>query len=164
MPQVFATQHEQQHVPTVRLLTIWFGANDACLVPSPQHVPLSKFTSNIAQLVHTVTSPTSARYSPKTRIILITPPPVNTFQRGADLASREPPLKLDRDFDVTRQYAEAVKEVATREGVAVVDCWTLLWEAAGKDERALSAYLYDGLHLNGAGYGVSVCVSVDAYS
>ena len=48
----------------------------------------------------------------------------------------------------------SVVNTAQEEGVAVADVWTVLWEAAGKDERALSAYLLDGLHLNAEGYEV----------
>ncbi|KAI0070356.1 SGNH hydrolase [Panus rudis PR-1116 ss-1] len=152
--QIFAKQHEQNHVPKVRLLTIWYGANDACLPPSPQHVPLPQFSSNLSTFIHKVTSPSSPQYSSITKIILITPPPVNTYQRGADLASREVPRDLDREFDVTRQYADAVKEVGAKEGVAVLDLWTELYEAAGREERRLSEYLSDGLHLNQAGYQI----------
>lgn len=36
----------------------------------------------------------------------------------------------------------------------VVDVWTALWEAVGKDERKLEQVLSDGLHLNAAGYDV----------
>lgn len=107
-----------------------------------------------------VTAPTSAWYSPGTRIILITPPPVNTHQRRADLESRDPPQKLDREFEVTREYAQAVRDVGAAENVAVVDVWTKLWEASGGDEPALSAYLSDGLHLNAQGYTVRVVVVI----
>jgi len=152
--RTFATRTEQHHVPKVRILTIWFGANDACIKPSPQHVPLPQFVANLKRLVNLVLSPTSSRYSPSTHVILITPPPVNTYQRGAALASRNPPVELDRKFEVTREYAEAVKQVGFDENVEVIDIWTGIWEAAGKDERALSKYLEDGLHLNAAGYDI----------
>lgn len=101
-----------------------------------------------------VRSPSSEYYSPKTRILLISNPPVNTYQRGADLASRDPPVECDREFELTKLYAEAVIKTAKEEGVASADVWTVVWEAAGKDERALSAYLVDGLHLNAEGYRV----------
>ncbi|EEB87708.1 hypothetical protein MPER_14852, partial [Moniliophthora perniciosa FA553] len=35
-----ATQEQQKYTPKVRLVVIWFGANDACIKPSPQHVPI----------------------------------------------------------------------------------------------------------------------------
>jgi len=91
-----------------------------------------------------------------TRILLISPPPVNTFDRRAELASRDPPVELDRDFEVTKRYAEAVRKVAKEEGVAIVDVWTKIWEAAGKQEIGLKGFLRDGLHLNAAGYDVGI--------
>ena len=100
-------------------------------------------------------SPDSEWYSPETRIVLITPPPVNTHKRKADLEARDPPLALDRLFDTTKAYAEAVKDIAKEKGVGVVDAWTPIWEAAGQDEHALSKYLPDGLHLSEVGYQVS---------
>lgn len=111
-----------------------------------------------------VKSPSSEYYSPKTRILLISPPPVNTYQRGADLASRNPPRKCDREFEFTKLYAEAVTKTAQEEGVAVADLWSVIWEAAGKDERALSAYLLDGLHLNAKGYEVWSHLNVSEFS
>lgn len=101
-----------------------------------------------------VRSPSSEYYSPKTRILLVSPPPVNTYQRCADLASRNPPRECDRKFEFTKLYAEAVVKTAQEEEVAVADVWSAIWEAAGKDERALSAYLSDGLHLNAKGHEV----------
>ncbi|KAG6845178.1 hypothetical protein H0H87_012735 [Tephrocybe sp. NHM501043] len=152
--KTIATRQEQEYVPKIRLLTIWFGANDSCIWPSPQHVPLDKFAKNLKEWVDLVHSSKSEHYSPDTRIILITPPPVNTYQRRADLESREPARLLDRDFETTRKYADAVKGVAQEKGVAVTDVWTALWEAAGKVEPSLSRFMYDGLHLNAEGYEV----------
>jgi len=152
--QSFAKQHEQQHVAKVRILTIWFGANDSCLEPSPQHVPLAKFLTNLIRLVHIVTSRDSPHYSPVTRIILISPPPVNTYQRDAALQARNPPQILDRTFETTRKYAEAVRDIGEREKLPVVDVWSALYDAAGRDERALYQFLEDGLHLNQAGYEI----------
>jgi hypothetical protein len=101
-----------------------------------------------------VRSPSSEYHSPKTRILLISPPPVNTYQRSAELVSRDPPRECDREFEFTKLYAEAVVKTAQEEGVAVADIWAAVWEAAGKEERALSEYLIDGLHLNAKGYKV----------
>ncbi|KAF8162905.1 SGNH hydrolase-type esterase domain-containing protein [Crassisporium funariophilum] len=147
-------KHTDTHAPKVRVLAIWFGANDACIQPSPQHVPLAKFKANLVHMVNMLKSPTSPHYSPTTRIILITPPPVDTYQRRADLEAREPPLALDRMFEVTRAYAKGVQEVGMAEGVPVVDVWTTLWIGADRNERELKKYLRDGLHLNAEGYRV----------
>ncbi|TFY74383.1 hypothetical protein EWM64_g9631 [Hericium alpestre] len=153
--KIVAKHHEQQHVPPVRLLIIWFGTNDACLPGQPQHIPLERFTENLSTMIDMIRSPTSPFYSPVTKIILIAPPPVNTYQRGADLASRDPPRELDRQFEATKRYAQEVLAVGEKEGVPVADVWTRLWEAAGQDERSLEQFLYDGLHLNEAGYQVA---------
>ncbi|KAF5330647.1 hypothetical protein D9619_006029 [Psilocybe cf. subviscida] len=140
--------------PNLRVLAIWFGANDACILPSPQHVPLPVFKSTLKTMVSMVHSPASPRYSPNTRILLISPPPINTIARAAALAARVPPMKLDREFEITRAYANVVREVAQEEGVAFVDAWTALWDAAGREEMGLERVMEDGLHLNAAGYAV----------
>jgi lysophospholipase L1-like esterase len=70
------------------------------------------------------------------------------------MRSRDPPELLDRNFDITKKYAEAVAEVGRKEGVPVVDAWNAMFDAAGRDERALDQFLYDGLHPNAAGYEV----------
>ncbi|KAI0747659.1 SGNH hydrolase [Daedaleopsis nitida] len=152
--QCFATQHEQQHVPKVRLLVIWFGANDAALPVRDQHVPLDRFKANLSKLIWHVSSPESPRYSPETRVVIMTPPPVNADQWAARQASKDPPGPRDREFEVTRTYAEAAKEVAAKEGVALVDVWTKIYDAAGRVEKELSRFLTDGLHLNEAGYSI----------
>lgn len=73
---------------------------------------------------------------------------------GSTGVARDPPVELDRTFENTREYAREVGRVGEKEGIPVVDVWTKLWEGAGQDERALNKYLYDGLHLNEAGYAV----------
>ena len=154
LTQCFATQHEQQHLPKVRLLVIWFGANDSCLPMREQHVPLPQYKANLRKMIWMVRSPESPRYSPDTRVILINSPPLNAEQWAARQGARDPPRPMERDSAVTKTYAEAAVEVGAQEGVAVVDAWTALYEAAGKEEKALRKFLTDGLHLNEAGYAV----------
>jgi len=136
------------------MLTIWFGTNDAAIPPSPQHVPISQFVANLTKMVRMVTSSSSPWYSPSTHVILMTPPPVNSYMRAAVLGSRNPPLQPDREFKVTQKYAEAVADVAEQQNVYLADVWTALYDAAGRDEQALSRFLWDGLHPNAAGYKV----------
>ena len=64
-------------------------------------------------------------------------------------------MDLDREFDTTKLYADAVKDVGESEGVPVLDLWTAVFEAAGRDEKQLEKFLVDGLHLNAAGYTAS---------
>ncbi|KAJ7777555.1 SGNH hydrolase-type esterase domain-containing protein [Mycena maculata] len=148
LEQCLATQDDQQYVPKIRILVFWFGANDACAKPSPQHVPLPKFIENIKHAVGLIQSAESPYYSPSTKIILVTPPPVNTYQLAPELS--------DRTFDTTKEYADGVKAaaMASESKVSVVDAWTAIWKAAGEREGALSKYLSDGLHLSPDGYTV----------
>ncbi|KAJ7903629.1 SGNH hydrolase-type esterase domain-containing protein [Mycena olivaceomarginata] len=139
LEQCLPTQQDQKHLPKVRLLVVWFGANDAVIQPFSKHVPLPKFIENLNYMVHLVHSLESPYYSPSTKIILITP-------------RLDPPLPLDRLFDTTKQYAEGVKAAAAASKVAVVDVWTAIWNAASQDEQALSRYLSDGFHLTPDGY------------
>jgi len=137
----------QPHTPRVRLLTIWFGANDAALPGFRQHVPISRFSENLATMVRAIRTPESPWYSPETKIFLITPPPIHVPSMRAD-------MQPSREFDNTKAYADEVKKVGEAEGVPVVDAWTGVWEAAGKDREAVKAFLTDGLHMGKAGYEV----------
>jgi hypothetical protein len=138
----------------MRLLAIWFGANDACVPPSAQHIPLDDFKANLEKIIDLVKSPTSKFYSPSTEIVLLTPPPINTRAREADLKSREPPREVDRKFHVTESYAEAVREVAKAKSAFLVDIFTAVWVAAGETEEGLAPLLSDGLHFTEQGYNV----------
>jgi isoamyl acetate esterase len=147
-------REDHDRVAKIRLLTIWFGANDACLPHSPQHVPLERYKSNLTEMIQMVKESSSPYYSPHTNIILITPPPLNEEQRKADLDSRVPPQKMDRSFDTTKAYAQGVKDVAESQGVGVLDVWETMWQEAGKNSAGLVRLLCDGLHLTPAGYQV----------
>jgi lysophospholipase L1-like esterase len=153
--QCLVPSSEQHNRPKIRILIIWFGANDACVPPSPQHVPLGVFKDNLSHIINLVKSPGSRYHSPNTEILLLTPPPINTFQRAADLQSRDPPLDLDRKFEVTQAYAESVKDIAKTYSVHLVDIFGAVWNKVNHDEKALSKYLGDGLHFTPAGYEVT---------
>ncbi|KAI0247061.1 SGNH hydrolase-type esterase domain-containing protein [Lactifluus subvellereus] len=140
-------EYVQPQTPHVRLLTIWFGANDACLPGFIQHVPVSRFSENLTTMVRAIRAPDSPWYSPETKLLLITPPPVHVPSMGTD-------MQPTRTFNVTKAYAEEVKKVGEREDVPVVDAWTRVWEAARKNEEEMKAYFTDGLHLGEAGYKI----------
>ncbi|KAI0725500.1 SGNH hydrolase [Fomitopsis betulina] len=162
--QCFAKRDERTNLPTVRLLTIWLGANDAAQLPTRQHAPLERFHANLRILVRSITAPDSPRYSPETRVLLLTPPPVSETMWARRQAAKDPPRELDRRFEVTRTYADAVREVAAEEGVHVVDVWTAIWNTAGEKDEGLKEYLSDGLHLTANGYKVVFNILMDAIS
>jgi isoamyl acetate esterase len=103
--------------------------------------------------VRAIRAPESQWYSPETRVLLITPPPIHIPSMGVDMQ----PM---RTFDVTKAYAEEVKKVGEAENVPVVDVWTVIWEAAGKSKETVKGFLTDGLHLGKAGYEVSITTGI----
>ncbi|GAA6006397.1 hypothetical protein JCM10207_000627 [Rhodosporidiobolus poonsookiae] len=141
-----------ERLPTIRLIFVWFGANDACLPPSPQAITLERFKQNLHTIASLFRSPASPYHSPSTQLVYITPPPVDAETRNSELASRDPPRGPDRDRERTRHFAEAVKAVAGEEGVPSVDVWSAITAKAERD--GLGKYLSDGLHLTREGYEV----------
>lgn len=155
LEQVFPTkeQREKGCAQQVQLMTIWFGnliiwfnaetlgANDAVLPGCRQHVPLDRFKANLSHLIGMIQSPSSPWYSPDTRIVLITAPPIIPADRERTMISRwrefgsvgDPP-KPDRDPLVTKQYSDAAVEAAKTAGVEVVDAWNAVVETAGGDD------------------------------
>ncbi|KAL1957194.1 hypothetical protein VTO42DRAFT_6228 [Malbranchea cinnamomea] len=156
LPQIFPPPE----IAKVRLMTIFFGANDAVLSGGRQHVPLEKYTSCLEQII---THPTVRAQG--TKLLLLTPPPVNQHQL-------EPSdwVKVDntrRTAENTKKYADACREVGNRLGVPVVDIWSAFMKAAGWKEgeplagsidvpenEKLRALLSDGLHFNPSGYRI----------
>jgi lysophospholipase L1-like esterase len=114
-----------------------------------QHVDIAKYAENLHTTISMITSPTSPYYSPHTRIILITPPPVNPNQRP------EEPWATRNNVN-TKAYAQQVLRVGEETGVEVLDAWELLWEKVDGMEERLTPYLSDGLHLTAAAYEVGL--------
>ncbi|KAF8325441.1 SGNH hydrolase-type esterase domain-containing protein [Cantharellus anzutake] len=140
---IFAPREKQPSLPVVRLLTIWLGANDAALPGDKQHVSFHQYMENIHTMASIVQSPTSPYYSPRTRIVLLTPPPVNPtqFLQG-----------LNRTPEHTKRYVDGVKLVGEELNLPVVDVWSLFWEKASEKQEGLVPFLSDGLHLTKDGY------------
>ncbi|KAJ2795161.1 isoamyl acetate-hydrolyzing esterase [Coemansia guatemalensis] len=109
---------------TPELCFIFFGANDACYAPCEHHVPLATFYKNLRTLVSLLRSPDSEHYSPNTRILFITPPPVG--DRMWEDHTRHTGWVPDRRNNVTKVYADAVIDVAKELGLPYVDLWTAI--------------------------------------
>ncbi|KLJ13112.1 hypothetical protein EMPG_11931 [Blastomyces silverae] len=162
----------------VRLMTIFFGANDAVLPGFQQHVPLTLYKDNLIKIL---THPLVKEH-PETKLLLLTPPPVNEYQfspadtdadtdadtqPGAPEPEPEPTSPVMRKASQTKQYADACREVGKGLNVPVADIWTAFMTAAGWVDgqplvgsrevpvnEKLQALLSDGLHFNPAGYKV----------
>jgi lysophospholipase L1-like esterase len=145
-------QEQQEQASSIPLMTIFFGANDAALPFSPQHVPLDRFKANTKAMIDMIKNPESKFYNPKMRLILITPPPINEAQWGK--RCQEQGERLNRTNTAARAYAECIMEVGRETSVPVADIWSRLMDKVDVEHRDLSEYLLDGLHLNGNGYQV----------
>lgn len=104
---------------------MFFGANDAVLPPGDQYVPLEKYVQNLKAIIqHPV-----VRYG-GTKIVLLTPPPVNEYQLTAfDLSKGVTPLS--RSANNTKLYADACREVGKSLHVAIADIWSAFMREAG---------------------------------
>mmetsp|Transcript_18582 Transcript_18582/g.21384 ORF Transcript_18582/g.21384 Transcript_18582/m.21384 type:complete len:316 (+) Transcript_18582:57-1004(+) len=140
-------------ISDVKLVTIFFGANDASCpkLNSRQHVPILRFQENLRKIL----SACRDNFGSKVRLILITPPPVHHKSRlkfqlekfGPEKATGE----LERNLDLSSQYATAVNDISDELNIPCLDLWKLMQESMpGKDEP-WSQYLSDGLHLSGLG-------------
>mmetsp|Transcript_23052 Transcript_23052/g.49916 ORF Transcript_23052/g.49916 Transcript_23052/m.49916 type:complete len:272 (+) Transcript_23052:95-910(+) len=136
----------------VRLVTLFFGANDASdpVLNKRQHVPVETYKSNIEDIV----SLTRANFGHNVNIILISPPPVChegrlRFQkeRYKDTATG----KLERTLELSGEYSEAAKEVANEMGLPFLDLWTKMQFTSSGERGHWREFLSDGLHLSATG-------------
>ena len=111
--------------PRVQLMTIWFGANDACLPGNAQHVPLDRYEQALKQIV---AYPVLKQHD--TQIVVITPPPVNEHSFEVNPGTG----KFQRMAHVTSQYALKAKDVAKSLNVPCVDVWSILMQECGWKE------------------------------
>lgn len=124
-------------------VTVFFGANDSALKEEnpKQHIPLDEYTANLKSMVQYLQSVDI----PKSRIILITPPPL--CETAWEKECRAQGCKLNRLNSVVGEYASACLQVAQDCGTDALDLWTLMQ----KDSQDFSSYLSDGLHLSPKG-------------
>ncbi|KAH7021793.1 GDSL Lipase/Acylhydrolase family protein [Macrophomina phaseolina] len=111
----------------VRLMTVFFGANDACLEgsSSKQHVCLEQYMENLRTIC---THPVVKAQAP--RLIIITPPPVNEYKmEPVDIAKGHDGLQ--RTAEHTKKYANAARKVGEELRIPVLDLWTIFMTRAG---------------------------------
>jgi isoamyl acetate esterase len=110
-----------------RSKAVLFGSNDACFLEAQngQHVPLDEYKKNLVKLL---THPAVEAHKP--RLLLVTPPPIEE-RRLEHRVKSQGYLKLNRSNTVTKQYADASREVARDMKVTCVDLWTAFMSKAG---------------------------------
>ncbi|EPS38334.1 hypothetical protein H072_7995 [Dactylellina haptotyla CBS 200.50] len=135
----------------LKLLVIFFGANDAVLPGYGQHVDIKDYIENLKLLVqHQNLKDHGAK------VVIVTPPPI---------CEHKILPWTDRKNSVAKQYAEAAISVAEEAGVEVLKLWHVFMDYAGWKEGdpllggidvpqspELGELLSDGLHLTPKGY------------
>ncbi len=167
MNEINPETEERSETSSVMLVTIFFGANDASskeLNPR-HHVPIPKYESNLK----TILQKCYQNYGTKTRIVLITPPPVchqsrleYQIVRYKDKATGN----LERTLTLSGEYARAVVKVGKEMDVPVLNIWEMMQsqelktkegdggvdnEEGSNGKHPWSIYLSDGLHLSQEG-------------
>ncbi|AES63978.1 putative SGNH hydrolase-type esterase domain-containing protein [Medicago truncatula] len=126
-------------------LTVFFGANDACLpnrCSAFQHVPLHDYKENLCSIV----SFFKKRW-PTTKVILITPPPIDEVARLRYPFENNPEGLPERTNEAAGEYARACITVATECHIPYIDLWTKMQQFPDWKK----VYLSDGLHLTNGG-------------
>ncbi|CAG8746974.1 1776_t:CDS:2, partial [Dentiscutata erythropus] len=111
---------------------------------SVQHVNIDKYKENLIYMVNLIKNPVSPYYNPETKILLITPPPLDENSWEETCASRGE--SMNRKADITKKYAEICVETASELNVPVVNLWKII-----NDHVTVKDYLSDGLHLSSLG-------------
>lgn len=110
--------------PNIKLLTVFFGANDSCLPGNLQHVELQTYVDTLRAIIHyPLFQQQGAR---RTHIIIITPPPYNEHQ-----CPEAPKGPFQRRAGATSQYARAAVQAARSYGVHVLDLWSIIMRKVG---------------------------------
>ncbi|KAE8225568.1 hypothetical protein CF319_g1707 [Tilletia indica] len=127
---------------SVRLVTVWFGSNDAAVEGHRQHVPLQRFRDNL----HAILDVIEAR-AESAKILLLTP---------VTLISSTDRVGESRRPEITRTYVDAILEVAQQRKslkIVGVDLYSLFQDlAAGHIGSMQPLLLEDGLHISDLGY------------
>jgi len=117
------------------LVTIFLGANDAAR-NSRQDVSLEDYEENMREIIRKIQKRTS-------RIILITPPPVDEKKWAKRIFEKYGEEKSDREDLRTQKYAKIVARLGSELGLPVVNL--------SKRVRSLENWedlLHDGLHFD----------------
>ncbi|KFK31506.1 hypothetical protein AALP_AA6G121500 [Arabis alpina] len=126
-------------------VTVFFGANDACLperCSGFQHVPLHEYKQNLRSIISFLKN----RW-PHTVIILVTPPPIDEEARLRYPYTENMTGIPERTNEAAGSYAKASLTVAKECQIAAIDLWSKMQEILNWQTECL----WDGLHLSRVG-------------
>ncbi|XP_077228997.1 SGNH hydrolase-type esterase superfamily protein [Tasmannia lanceolata] len=145
LEKVFASLGDGEGKAVPKAVTVFFGANDACLPDRSsafQHVPIHEYEQNLHKIVSFI-----KKLWPTALVLLITPPPIDEDGRlrypyGDNLSGLP-----ERTNEFAGSYAKACVAVAGELGVPMIDVWSKMQQFPGWEK----ACLRDGLHLTASG-------------
>ena len=143
LDRIFPQEQEDQ-LHMTRLVTIFFGANDASI--GPLHVPVGDYERNLKTIAQHVQT-----HCPLAKLVFITPPPVIEHWRksyATKLNGGQLPegWECDRSNIGVSEYIEACKRAAKAMDWPCIDIYTDM------NENREAHLNEDGLHLNPSGY------------
>ncbi|KAK6149992.1 hypothetical protein DH2020_017517 [Rehmannia glutinosa] len=110
-------------------VTVFFGANDASLpdrCSGFQHVPIEEYKQNLVAIVAFL-----KKQWPSTRILLITPPPIDEDGRLLHPFSDDSSGLPERTNEAAGSYAKQCLAVAAECGVSAIDLWGKMQQFPG---------------------------------
>ena len=110
-----------------------------------QTVPLDRYTTNLEAMIKII-----RKYNASTRILVISPPPLdcNTWGEHCVAKGRE----LDRSVDRTKLFRDGCIATCGSLSVPCIDTWKLFMPPGGEYNLNLAGpFLSDGLHFSSKG-------------
>ena len=132
----------------VKLVTIFFGANDSCIkeLNPRHHVPLHLYGQNIEAIINFLNN----MYGDELKIILIAPPPIDVDARlrfQIERYGKEGATGIaQRRNPVTKLYRDIVISIGKKYKIPVLDLFQLFL-----NEPNWKTFLNDGLHFSTEG-------------
>ncbi|EEH22704.1 hypothetical protein PABG_04915 [Paracoccidioides brasiliensis Pb03] len=138
---------EKRGPPAPLFISIFLGANDACLSYTDPYVPLPEFEEHIRYYVNSIVDHSGTQ---ETKVILITPPPVDIPSVRMGLVNHLPEVegvlksvarmgRGHRTWASKRAFAEKIVEIGKEferktDRVAVLDFWTAVTKFACEEK------------------------------
>ncbi|KAI1918764.1 porphobilinogen deaminase [Ophidiomyces ophidiicola] len=139
---------KERGLPSPLFITIFLGANDACFLGGDDrtYVPIAQYEEHIRHYVDTILEHPATK---DTRVILISPPPVDVppppstdFDLESVVEATRAPAAMGRGhrtWESKRKFAKKINEIghefeAKTDRFALFDFWTLITKVKCQDE------------------------------
>lgn len=147
LPHILDAELTNQEKSDVKLMTIFFGTNDA--VESFQNVELPQYLENMESMINSIVN--------RNINVVVIGPGLHDTELLLQNPDRNEPIVDNKTY---RIYSDALQELCHKLKVPFLNTWKLFQVDSGYSEQeildeqfeSLSKYLTDGIHYTGAGY------------